>query len=51
VDEFHIAITPAVVGGGTPFFPELDNFIKLKLVENRTFASGTVILRYEPAQP
>ena len=51
VDEFHIAITPTVVGGGTPFFPELDNFIKLRLIENRTFASGTVILRYEPAQP
>lgn len=46
VDEFHVVVTPAVVGGGTPFFPALDKWIKLELVETRTFSSGAVLLRY-----
>jgi hypothetical protein len=33
-------------GGGTPFFPTLDKWITLELVENRTFPSGAVLLRY-----
>ncbi|MDF2828675.1 MAG: bifunctional deaminase-reductase protein, partial [Mycobacterium sp.] len=40
VDEFRI------VGGGTPFFPSLPSWISLRLVENRTFPGGTVLLRY-----
>ena len=46
VDEFHVVVTPAAVGGGTPFFPTLDKWITLGLVENRTFPSGAVLLRY-----
>ncbi len=46
VDEFLVVVTPAVVGGGKPFFPTLDKWIKLELVENRTFPSGAVLLRY-----
>jgi dihydrofolate reductase len=34
------------VGGGTPFFPTLDKWITLELVENRTFPSGAVLPRY-----
>jgi hypothetical protein len=37
---------PAAVGGGTPLFPTLDKWITLELVENRTFPSGAVLLRY-----
>jgi dihydrofolate reductase len=46
VDEFHMVLTPAAVGGGTPFFPALDAWVTLELVENRTFPSGAVLLRY-----
>src|ERR1700724_2973536 len=46
VDEFHGVVPPAAVGGGTPFFPTLDKWITLELVENRTFPSGAVLLRY-----
>ena len=46
VDEFHMVLTPAAVGGGTPFFPALDAWVALELVENRTFPSGAVLLRY-----
>lgn len=47
VDEFRIVVFPAVVGGGTPFFPALPSWISLRLVENRTFPGGAVLLRYE----
>lgn len=47
VDEFRIVLVPTAVGGGTPFFPTLPSWISLRLLENRTFACGTVLLRYE----
>jgi dihydrofolate reductase len=50
VDEFQVLVTPAAIGGGTPFFPSLDKWLKLELVENRTFSSGAVLLRYEPVR-
>lgn len=46
VDEYRIVLAPTVVGGGTPFFPPLPTWISLRLVENRTFSCGTVLLRY-----
>lgn len=47
VDEFRIVLAPTAVGGGTPFFPPLPSWISLRLVDNRTFPGGTVLLRYE----
>jgi dihydrofolate reductase len=50
VDEFVVMIGPVAVGGGTPFFPALEKWIKLELVENRTFpTTGSVLLRFVPA--
>ncbi len=46
VDEFRVVVHPTAVGGGLPFFPPLEGHIKLELVENRTFQSGAVLLRY-----
>lgn len=46
VDEYRIVIAPTAVGGGTPFFPALPSWISLRLLENRTFPGGTVLLRY-----
>lgn len=46
VDEFRMVISPIVIGGGTPFFPTLPTWISLRLLENRTFPGGTVLLRY-----
>jgi dihydrofolate reductase len=48
VDEYRIVVAPTAVGGGTPFFPTLPSWISLRLLENRTFPGGTVLLRYEP---
>lgn len=47
VDEYRMVVAPAAVGGGTPFFPTLPSWLSLRLVENRTFPGGTVLLRYE----
>ena len=47
VDEYRIVIAPTAVGGGTPFLPTLPSWISLRLLENRTFPGGAVLLRYE----
>jgi len=49
IDEYRLFVHPVVVGGGTPFFPPLDEPLKLRLVETRTFGTGVVYLRYQPA--
>jgi dihydrofolate reductase len=46
VDEFRLFVSPAVLGGGTPYFPPLDERIGLELVETRTFGADAVYLRY-----
>jgi dihydrofolate reductase len=49
VDEYRLFVSPVILGAGTPFFPPLDERIKLELVETRTFASPAVYLRYRSA--
>jgi len=46
IDEYGLFVSPVIVGGGTPYFPALDERIDLELVETRTFASRVVYLRY-----
>jgi dihydrofolate reductase len=46
IDEYRLFVSPVVLGGGTPFFPPLDERIALELVETRSFASRVVYLRY-----
>jgi dihydrofolate reductase len=38
IDEYAIVTHPVLVGGGTPFFTALDNWVNLNLVETRTFS-------------
>jgi dihydrofolate reductase len=47
IDEFRPFVVPAVVGGGKPFFPTGRDLLELRLLEQRTFDSGAVYLRYE----
>jgi dihydrofolate reductase len=51
IDEYRLFVSPVVLGGGTPFFPDLDERIELELVETLTFGSRVVYLRYERARP
>ena len=46
IDEYRLFVSPVVLGGGTPYFPALDERIGLELMETRTFGSRVVYLRY-----
>jgi dihydrofolate reductase len=46
VDEYRLFVSPVVLGGGTSYFPQLDDKIDLELAETRTFGSRVVYLRY-----
>jgi dihydrofolate reductase len=48
VDELHLFLTPVLVGGGKHALPEGLN-LKLELLDERRFRSGTVFLRYRSA--
>ena len=50
IDEYRLVVHPVALGAGTPFFPPLDAPLHLRLVESRPFASGAVLLRYEPSR-
>ncbi|CAM5438550.1 MULTISPECIES: dihydrofolate reductase family protein [Streptomyces] len=47
IDEYVLATAPVLVGGGTPFFTALDDWVNLKLVETRTLPGDVVLTRYE----
>ncbi|MEP7189163.1 MAG: dihydrofolate reductase family protein [Roseiflexaceae bacterium] len=49
IDEYRLFVNPLVVGRGKRLFPAgIDQ--KLQLVESKTFSSGALMLRYQPAQ-
>ncbi|QEC49558.1 hypothetical protein FSW04_19605 [Baekduia soli] len=43
IDEYAIVTHPVPVGGGTPFFTALGNWVHLNLVETRTFPDGVLV--------
>ncbi|KAA0021424.1 dihydrofolate reductase family protein [Antrihabitans cavernicola] len=45
VDEFHMYVTPHIVGGGTPYLPD-DVRLELELLDEHRFTNGVVYLRY-----
>ena len=46
IDEYRLFVSPVVLGGGTPYFPALEERVELELVETQTFASRVVYVRY-----
>jgi dihydrofolate reductase len=46
IDEYRLFVSPVVLGGGTPYFPALEERINLELVETQTFGSRVVYIRY-----
>jgi dihydrofolate reductase len=46
IDEYRLFVSPVVLGGGTPYFPALNERIDLELLETRTFGSRVVYVRY-----
>jgi dihydrofolate reductase len=49
VDEYRLVVHPVVLGAGTPYWPQLDRPLPLRLIETRTFTSGVTQLAYAPA--
>lgn len=49
IDEFRVAVTPLLLGDGTPLFRQGER-LKLKLLGAKELTNGAVILRYEPAR-
>ena len=50
VDELRLLVHPVVVGRGQRFFDDSSALKRLKLVENKSSRTGTVILYYQPVQ-
>jgi dihydrofolate reductase len=48
IDEFQLCIHPMVEGKGLPLFEKINDRIIFKLVKNKTFNNGAVILYYQP---
>jgi dihydrofolate reductase len=49
VDEYRLVVHPVVLGAGTPYWPQLEQPLRLRLVERHPFASGTEVRTYVPA--
>ena len=49
VEEYRLFVYPTVVGRGRRLFPDGTAVPRLRLLESRSFRSGVVLLRYEPA--
>jgi dihydrofolate reductase len=49
VDEYRLIVHPVILGAGTPFFPQLETPIRLRLTETRRFESGVTCLGYAAA--
>lgn len=48
-DEYRLVVHPVVLGAGTPFWPELEGRVRLRLTETRRFSSGAVLASYAAA--
>ena len=48
IDEFQLCIYPVVAGNGLTLFENINDRIIFKLVKNKTFNGGAVILYYQP---
>jgi dihydrofolate reductase len=49
IDEYRMFVSPVLLGGGTPYFPAVEERINLELVETRTFGSRVLYVRYRRA--
>ncbi|EMB7187413.1 dihydrofolate reductase family protein [Acinetobacter baumannii] len=47
IDEYKITVSPVLLGSGLPLFQGIEQKTSLKLIENKTFASGAIGLHYQ----
>ena len=49
IDEYQLAVHPAVVGSGLQLFKNITDRIDFKLLRTKPFSCGAILLYYEPA--
>jgi dihydrofolate reductase len=49
IDEYQVAMSPVLLGGGKSMFAGLREKLPLKLIRSRSFQNGNVFLTYQPA--
>lgn len=47
IDKYKITVSPVLIGSGLPLFQGIQEKTNLKLIENKTFASGAIGLHYQ----
>lgn len=47
IDEYKITVSPVLIGSGLSLFQGIQEKTNLKLIENKTFASGVIGLHYQ----
>lgn len=50
IDEHRVMVNPVLLGSGSPLFKNTGKRLKLRLVEERPFQSGNVLLTYQPVE-
>lgn len=50
IDEYRIIVNPVVLGTGKPLFKGVQQKFDLKLVKNKLFKNGNILLYYQPAK-
>ena len=50
VDELSLTVYPILLGGGKPLFNNIQDRIKLSLVDTKTYSTGMVSLTYTVGQ-
>jgi len=49
IDEYQLRVHPVVLGSGKPFFADLKERVKLKLLASTPLNEGVVVLHYQRA--
>jgi len=47
IDEYQLGVQPTILGSGLPLFKNIRERINLKLLKNKPFGCGAVVLYYE----
>jgi len=50
IDEYHLIVTPLLLGGGRPLISGMSRTLRLQLLETVPYPSGNVMLRYAPSR-
>lgn len=50
IDEYQLVVVPVILGGGRTMFEGIKEKLSLKLVKNRAFKNGNVLVCYEHVQ-